>query len=381
MVILTVVLFLLVLSGFVYTLFGLWAVCRFFSPKRHSDRQIPLERFPVSILKPVRGLDPSCADNMLSFCIQDYPHYEVLFGFREGNDPAIPVVTDTIARGLCDGRVVIDSRGSGANQKVLNIESLVAEAQYPLVAISDSDMVVDKDYLRRIVGEFVGGKKTGVVTCLYKISNPEDLGSALESLTIALDFIPSVLVARRLEGVTFGLGASMLVAKDALHQIGGFRPIGEYLADDYQLGFRLWKKGYQNILSRYVIENRVGPMTLRDHFAHQMRWARTYRASRPKGFAGYGITHMFPFALLLACVYPGPWTAGIIAVVLALRCVLAFAVSRYVVRTGGWLRWLFLLPVKDLTGFITWAWSFLGSTVYWRGNRYRIVRDGKMVKA
>ncbi len=380
MSILTVILLLLVASGFVYTLFALFAVVRFFLPSKTDEKQVPTEQFPVSILKPVRGLDPACAENMLTFCLQDYPRYEVLIGFREGNDPAIPVVTETIARGLCDGRVVIDSRGSAANQKVLNIESLVDEAQYPLLAISDSDMVVDKDYLRRIVGEFVGGKKTGVVTSLYKISNPETLGSALESLTIALDFIPSVLVARRLEGITFGLGASMLVSKEALHQIGGFRPIGEYLADDYQLGLRLWKKGYQNILSRYLIENRVGPMGLQDHLVHQMRWARTYRASRPKGFAGYGITHMFPFALLLALVHPSAWTAGIIAAVLALRYVLAFAIFRYVIRSRAWLKWLFLLPVKDLSGFITWMWSFFGSTVYWRGNRYRIVQDGKMVR-
>ena len=113
-----------------------------------------------------------------------------------------------------------------------------------MLALSDSDMVVDKDYLRRIVAEFQSGGKTGIVTSLYKISSPESIGSALESLSIALDFIPSVLVARRLEGVTFGLGASILVSKEALRDIGGFGALTDYLADDYQLGFRLWKKGY-----------------------------------------------------------------------------------------------------------------------------------------
>lgn len=381
MPVLTIVLILLVISGIAYTVFALVCVHRFFSSRHDTTHHHATDYPAVSILKPVRGLDPSCSKNMLSFCAQDYPSYEVLFGFREGDDPAIPVATEIIGMGLCDGRVVVDSQGSGTNQKVLNIESLVGEARHPLLAISDSDMVVDKDYLRRITGEFAGGKKTGMVTSMYKISNPLTIGSALESLTIALDFIPSVLVARRLEGITFGLGASMLVSKDALHQIGGFRPIGEYLADDYQLGYRLWKKGYQNILSGYVIENRVGRMTLRDHVVHQLRWARTYRASRPKGFAGFGITHMLPFALLLAAVEPGPWTAAMIGCVLALRYVVALVVYRLVIRTKSWLKWLLLVPVKDLAGFFIWVWSFVGSTVYWRGSRYRIVQDGKMVRA
>jgi ceramide glucosyltransferase len=305
----------------------------------------------------------------------------VLFGFLDPGDPAISLAAAVASAAPGDARVVVKEGGSGANRKVMSLRTLADEARYPMLALSDSDMVVDKDYLRRIVTEFrAGGGKTGVVTSLYKISSPESVGSALESLSIALDFIPSVLVARRLEGVTFGLGASILVSKEALRDIGGFGALTEYLADDYQLGFRLWKKGYKNIISRHVIENRVGPMSIASHLTHQLRWAKTYRASRPKGFFGYGITHSFAFALLLLCVRPTAGSVVFTGLVLALRYGVALVVYRKVINTRKWLRWLFLIPLKDILGFLVWLWSFAGSSVRWRGAYYRVTRDGKMVE-
>jgi ceramide glucosyltransferase len=331
------------------------------------------------VLKPIKGIDLGCAENLSSFCNQDYPCFEVLFGFRDPDDPAIPLAMAAAAEAPGNTRVLVREGGPGTNQKVLNLQALADESHYPMLAFSDSDMVVDKDYLRRIVAEFRGGDKTGIVTSLYKISNPASVGSALESLSIALDFIPSVLVARRLEGVTFGLGASILVSKEALRDIGGFGALTEYLADDYQLGFRLWKQGYKNIISRHVIENRVGPMSVGSHLSHQLRWARTYRASRPAGFFGYGITHSFAFALLLLCVRPTVGSAVIVACVLALRYILALVLYRKVIHTKKWLRWLLLIPPKDILGFLVWLWSFAGSKVRWRGTRYRITRGGRMV--
>jgi ceramide glucosyltransferase len=305
----------------------------------------------------------------------------VLFGFRDPDDPAIHLALAVAAAAPSDTRVVVKDGGSGTNRKVLNLQALADESHHTMLAFSDSDMAVDKDYLRRIVAEFQGGEKTGIVTSLYKISNPESVGGALESLSIALDFIPSVLVARRLEGVTFGLGASILVSKEALRDIGGFGALTEYLADDYQLGFRLWKKGYKNIISRHVIENRVGPMSVASHLTHQLRWARTYRASRPGGFFGYGITHIFAFALLLLCVKPTAGSAVTAACILALRYALALVLYRKVINTRKWLRWLFLIPLKDILGFLVWLWSFAGSSVRWRGTRYRVIKGGKMVQA
>jgi ceramide glucosyltransferase len=383
MTILSISLFTLIILGSLYGLFSLICVLGFFRDPavNESHPTESTELPPVSILKAIKGLDPLCSENLSSFCHQDYPRYEVLFGFRDRDDPAIRVAQSIAGAASCETGVVIKNGDSGTNQKVLNLQALADSARYPLLALSDSDMEVDGDYLRRIVGEFQGGSKTGIVTSLYKISNPSSVGSALESLTIALDFIPSVLVARRLEGVTFGLGASILISKEALRDIGGFESIADYLADDYQMGYRLWRKGYTNVISRYVIENRVGRMSVADHLSHQLRWARTYRASRPWGFLGYGITHSFPFAVLLFCIRPGPVSALAASLVLALRYALALALYRKEICSRKWLASLALLPLKDLLSFFVWLWSFAGSKVLWRGTRYCIVTGGRLEKA
>jgi ceramide glucosyltransferase len=381
MVILSLLLALLVIAGSAYSLLSLFCVLAFFRKGEGEKRPSLGDDLPgVSILKPIKGIDPSCAENLASFCAQDYPRYEVLFGFRETDDPAIPLVRSMVDAAACDARIIVKREGAGSNEKVLNLAALAAASQYPILALSDSDMVADRDYLGRIVAEFRGGAHTGIVTSLYKISNPSSLGSALESLAIALDFIPSVLVARRLEGITFGLGASILVSKKALTDIGGLETVADYLADDYQLGFRLWRKGYRNILSRHVIENRVGPMTIAAHLVHQLRWARTYRASRPKGFIGYGVTHILPFALLLVCIAPTPASACLLGVVLALRYALALVVQRKVIAAAEWRKWLLLLPLRDIIALFIWLLSFAGSTVTWRGRAYRIIGGGRMVK-
>ncbi|HEY3278005.1 MAG TPA: glycosyltransferase [Syntrophorhabdaceae bacterium] len=369
---------IVLLLGCSYTLFSIACVQEFF---RDQDLPSPKGSLPsISVLKAIKGLDSSCSENLSSFCAQDYPSYEVLFGFKERDDPAVACAEAIAASASCNARVVIDGGGTGVNQKVANLETLACRSRYQMLALSDSDMYVDHGYLRRIVGEYQGSDKTGIVTSLYKISCPLSVGSALESLSIALDFIPSVLVARRLEGVTFGLGASILISKEALREIGGFGDIAGYLADDYQLGYRLWKKGYTNILSRGVIENRVGPMSVVNHLSHQLRWARTYRASRPLGFFGYGITHVFFFSLLFLLVKPGTAPAIVLLFVLTLRYILACLLYRKVIRRKRWLLCLFLLPFKEISAFLVWLWSFAGSRVRWRGTDYRISRDGRLTK-
>src|SRR5208282_7758 len=300
---------LLVLSSGIYSLFALFCVIEFFRPEKLEMNDI--QAAPISILKPLSGKDPELYENIQSFCSQDYPEYEVLLGVTDRNDAALNVAEKV--KGQSSVRIVVNERSLGANRKVSNLNGLVEAARYPLLAVSDSDMRVDGYYLKHIAGEYLSGENTGLVTSFYKISNPESAGAAFESLTIALDLIPSVLVARRLEGVTFGLGASMLFSREALNAIGGFKGIADYLADDYQIGNRLWQKGYKIVLSRYVLEDRAGAMSIAGHLKHQIRWARTYRACRPKGFMGYGITYFFPISCLLF-IQQGPTILSLTAI-------------------------------------------------------------------
>lgn len=372
----SILIVLCLILGGLYHLFSTFCVFEFFRQKQ--DDAMGPSSVPVSIIKPLKGIDPELRENIATFCSQDYPEYEVLLGFSEQTDSAVPMMKE-VAAACADPcvRVVISSIDLGANKKVSNLQGLVESARYPLLAISDSDMRVDRFYLRKIVGEYYRFKNVGLVTCLYKISSPQTVGAALESLTIALDFTPSVLVARRLEGITFGLGASLLLSTKALEDIGGLSAIADYLADDYQIGYRLWKKGYKISLSDVVIENIVGPMSIRDYLMHQLRWAKTYRASRPKGFAGYGITHVFAFSLLLFILQgPTALTISIICTAAALRFSMAAVMYRKVIRSKSWIKWLVLIPLKDILSFGVWTWCFLSRTVSWRGKSYKILKGG-----
>ncbi|HUI45934.1 MAG TPA: bacteriohopanetetrol glucosamine biosynthesis glycosyltransferase HpnI [Nitrospirota bacterium] len=372
------ILILLILCAGGYHLFSLYCAWEFFRKER-SETALP-PHIPVSIIKPLKGIEPEFAENLRTFCEQDYPEYEIVLGFSDSADDAIPRVKEMVdSLTDCNVRTVIGTDRPRVNPKVSNLEGLAESARHPMLAISDSDMRVDRSYLGRCMEEYFSDRNVGLVTSLYKISKPESIGAALESLTIALDFIPSVLVARRLEGVTFGLGASLVLSKKALEEIGGFAAVGDYLADDYQLGNRLWKRGYSIVLSRYVIENVAGPMSIADFWRHQLRWARTYRASRPKGFAGYGITHMVPFSLLLLITEgPTALSLSVLGSAVMVRYGLAYVLQRKVIHSRQWLKWLVLVPIKDILGFGIWAWSFTSRKVRWRGNEYRIIKDGKL---
>ena len=373
------ILLILTLLGGLYCLFSLWCVAGFFRLPKYSPKDSLYP--PVSILKPTRGVDPEWLDNITSFVTQEYPEYEILLGFNDPCDEEVHLASDIAKVSGSRVRVVVHSTHLGANPKVSNLCGLLREARYPLLLISDSDIRVNRTYLKEIVGEYLATENVGIVTSLSKIPSALSMGAALESLTNTADFIPSVLVARRLEGVTFGLGPSMMLSKERLQEIGGLPAFADYLAEDYQIGNRLWEKGYRNILSTHLIENVIGRMSILKHLVHQMRLARTYRACRPRGFFGYGITHMFAFALLFPILHgPTPFSLSVLAAAFMLRCCLVLVVSRKAGHPARWLRWLWLLPVKDLLSFGIWLLCFLGSHVTWRGFHYKLLKDGLMKK-
>ncbi|MDA8171924.1 MAG: bacteriohopanetetrol glucosamine biosynthesis glycosyltransferase HpnI [Nitrospiraceae bacterium] len=380
--ILTGLFLLLIAAGGVYSVLAIISVLmsgREGQAEGQGDAKTALPG--VSILKPLMGADEGLKENLASFCRQEYPDYEVLLGLRETGDAAYPVAEEIRRMFPRLVRIVISGEDLGANRKVSNLYGLQENARYDLLAVSDSDMRVGSDYLKTVVSEYQGRADAGLVTSLYRISAPVTAGAALESLTIALDFIPAVLVARRVEGgISFGLGASMLFSRAKFEETGGFRAIADYLADDYQLGNRLWRKGHAIVLSGYVMEDMAGRMGVREHLLHQLRWARTYRASRPKGYLGYGLTHLFAWSLFFFVLLPGSLSLFALALALLLRALTGIAVNRkFIVRGGqGWLKWLFLLPAKDLIGFGIWALSFAGGKVAWRGDVYRVTRTGEL---
>ncbi len=376
------VLFVLAAGGGFYTLFSLFCVIRAgtnHKPALSSPSSLGQGLPPVSILKPLRGADYGLKENLASFCRQDYPGYEVLLGLRSEEDGAYGIAREIERMFPEKVRVVAGYEDLGANGKVSNLYRLSQSARHDLLAISDSDMKVDGGYLKTIVSEYIENENTGLVTSLYRISKPVSAGAAFESLSIALDFIPSVFVARVVErGINFGLGASMLFSRERFQETGGFRAIADYLADDYQVGHRLSAKGYKVVLSRYVMEDMEGPMRFWDYIRHQLRWARTYRVSRPKGYVGYGITHFFAYCLFLSFFWPGALAFSALALAFFLRVLGGIAVNRRFIGRAGWSLWLFLLPVKDLLSFAIWLFSFAGRKVGWRGDVYLVTGTGEL---
>jgi ceramide glucosyltransferase len=376
------ILLIFVAAGCVYSLMATISVALFFRKRKDLAGPQISSAVPVSILKPLKGHDAELGHNILSFCEQDYKESEVLLGI---NRPGVNEIAEiqAMSESLYENnvRVITSYTEIGVNRKVSNMHALFEASKNQLIVLSDSDMRVDRTYLNTIVAEYQSEENVGMVTCLYKITKPKSAGAAFESLSIALDFLPSVLVARWLEGISFGLGASMLLSRKGLEEIGGFKEVADYIADDYQIGNRLSKLGYRILISRYVVEDVAGPMTFAEYFGHQLRWARTIKVSRPAGFAGSGITHILPFAFMLSVLWGfSGISLALLAAVFMLRLATAVVVYKSVIKSPGWLKWILLLPFKDILSFIIWIVGLFGSKVQWRGEKFRIYRSGKITK-
>jgi ceramide glucosyltransferase len=368
---------LLLTAAWFYQFLALISLGWFF---RDSPPAPPVPSGPgITVFKPLKGLEPFSRECLESFLTQDYHPYQVLFGVRDPEDPVVALLGELRrAHPAGDLEMVICPEALGLNPKISTLRQLLPRARYDLLVIADGDVKVGPDYLAQVAAVF-REPGVGLVSCPYRAGGSRTLGGTLEALTIAADFIPSVAVARYVEGIRFALGAAMALTRQALSAIGGLAPLADFLADDYQLGFRIAQAGFQVKILPYVVSTNNPEMSFSAYLAHQLRWARTYRVCRPKGYLAYGITHALVCSLvLLPAAGLAPWAWGLVAATLALRGALAgFAERRCL---GGELPlWAFaLLPLKDLLAFGLWLASFLGSRVSWGGRAYRVTSEGKL---
>ncbi|HEY6838381.1 MAG TPA: glycosyltransferase, partial [Geobacteraceae bacterium] len=253
-------------------------------------------------------------------------------------------------------------------------------AKHDIIIVCDSDISVGPRYLREVCAPFAD-PAVGLVTSLYRSPGVRGAATAVEAMGFTAEMVPNVMVALKLEGLSFALGASMAVRREALAKIGGFASLVEYLADDYQLGNKVFRAGYRLELSDYFVESVMHRENLTTVLSRQLRWARTMRVSRPGGYLASGITQPFPM-LVLALILSGFSTTGLAAALLlyAVRFIAALAFSSSYLRDGIFPRWLWLLPLRDCLAFSTWALSFLGNRVRWRGHLYQLVADGRMAE-
>jgi ceramide glucosyltransferase len=331
---------------------------------------------PVTILKPLCGLDPGLQENLRSFCRQDYPSYEVIFGVRDPQDPAIPIVRQVMAEfPAVAARLVVNTRSCGPNFKVGNLASMCRVARHGVLVLADSDMRVTPDYLRTVVAPFKD-PRVGATTCVYRGSPLRGIWSQLGAMGINEWFVPSVRVATTFGKLRYCFGATIAVRRPALDAFGGFQALAQELADDYLLGRRVSEQGLDIRLVPYVVENVLYEPDLRGLVLHELRWARTIRASEPLGYAFSFLTYPLPVACLAAVVLPS--ALGLSAVAAALTCrLLLHAAARIALgASGAFGPWL--VPVREVLGFGIWCASFFGKNVRWRSDEFVLDPAGRI---
>ena len=378
---------ILAVAGMGYFLAAIVAA-RAFIASRHRV----LEPFSpgVSILKSLKGIDPGMLDAFRSHCHQNYlGEYELLFGVSSFDDPAVATVRQLQSEfPLQSIRLIECPARLGTNGKVSTLAQLAVQARHEHLLVNDSDITVSPHYLTRVMANFAPPrtkpdhplpKPVGLVTALYRGKPHNTLGSRLEALGIATDFMPSVLVARMLEGgLRYGLGSTLAVKREALEKIGGFEALVDHLADDCELGERVFKAGYRVALAAEVVETSVPAYDWRGFCDHQLRWLRTVRDARPGGYAGLLFTQGFTLALLNVIASGlSPVSLWLLALSFFLRLSLAMTVGAEVLGDHQVLPNLWLLPLRDIVAAGLWIGGFASNTIVWRGERFE-VRQGRL---
>jgi ceramide glucosyltransferase len=343
----------------------------------HGRQQQPDFAPPVSILKPVKGVDAGAYENFASFCRQDYPEFELIFSVADADDDVIPLI-----RQLRDDFPAVRIRlvmatARGTNRKASMLHVLAREAAHDILVVNDSDMRVSPDYLRRVVAP-LGDPKTGIVTCPYRGEDPVTLTARLEALHMGVTFLPSAIIAWQLMDLKFALGATMVLRRADLNRMGGFAAVADHLADDYEIGSRIGALGLNVCLSTYVVSSMLGATSFRDQWDREIRWSRCNRVSQPAGYAGMVITYSTPMAVaFLALDHFAPLGWLMVAGSMLVRWLVARLIAGQTGDTAA-RRFLVLLPVRDMLSFVVWIAGGFGRQVVWRGETFEVLNDGRL---
>jgi ceramide glucosyltransferase len=361
------VLIILVTGATVFSLIAIVAAERYRRARPAAAVVLP----PISVLKPLHGLDDGLRENLRTFFDQDYPEFEILLAVEDESDPAAEVARQLIEEhpGIA-ARLVIAGASPFPNAKVHSLRRMLGEAWHEAVVMADSDVRVTRDFLRVVAVE-LSGSNVALVTCPYRAVAGDSFWSRLEAIGLNTEFIAGVLTARLLGGMDFALGPTIATRKTHLEEIGGLAGLQPYLAEDFVMGNRLAEQGHEVVLSSYVIEHRIGAQALRPNLSHRLRWNRSTRRSRPLGYVGQIFTHPFPLALALLAWAPEWWPLGVAAI--GTRYMAAWRTS-HAVRAKLSYAWL---PIQDMFSVAMWIAGFFGNEIIWRTRRFTIDRLGR----
>jgi len=369
------------LTSTIFLLLVMASVFRFRSQSRRSRSrntgaaQLP----PVSVLKPIHGMEAQLRQNIESFFRQDYPTYEILFAADEADDPALELVREISASyPQIPCRVMVTGKPPWPNPPAYCFYRMAEVAEHGILVTSDSDVEVAPNYLREVVAPMLS-PEVGMVTCVYRGKNAAGFWAGLTAIGMSVEMTAGVLVANLLEGIKFGLGPTIAVKREALNKIGGYQVTGDYFANDFVIGNMIDKAGYRVVLSGHVIDHVVSQKNFRKMWENQLRWAKSTRYSRPKGHFGSGLIFAIPYGLVglaagLALGMPGlGW--GLLAAAVLNRVLESWIVGWGVVRDRVALLQFWLYLLRDLLGFIVWAASYTSAKTAWRDSRYELRGD------
>lgn len=372
MIALQVVLLLLISTSVIFYAFCALCTSQFFAATR-QETNTGIQK--VSVLIPVCGVDEGARENWASFCQQDYEHYEVLFGVMNPRDPAVPILEEMVARfpNRAQLHFCLDVRG--VNHQISNLMHLLEVAQHEVIIFADSDIRVSPHYLHSVTAP-LADLSIGVVTCGYVDRAPKSLGAALASLGRCIDFIPSVLVAHRLEGgLRFALGPTIATRKSVLADFGGLQSVVNRIGSDYHIGKMAAAASYRVELSEYVLENDCGRETVQHVFQRELRWARTIRWNRGLQYYGLGCSYGTVYCIPLLLLSGQSWVVSICLTSLVVRAVQAL-VAIHRLGCPNLLQWLWALPIRDLMSFAIWVAGTFGQSIHWRGRQLQVGTNG-----
>jgi ceramide glucosyltransferase len=369
-----------VIGGSVFSILSIWSMARFFKRSKSLTEKSIEFKPPVTVLKPVRGLEKNLKSQLSTICTQDYPEYQVIYSVQDLEDPALPIlkeIQEEIGSQLVS--VVISQVEAGANGKVNNLLGAMEKARHDIIIISDSDTYLRPNYIENIVAP-LSNPQVGCVCTLFKAVQAQRWFEKVELLSINTDFIPSVIFAAVTGASHACLGPSVAISRATLQELGGLESLADYLVEDYELGRRVWTSGKEIAILPYVIDVAVDLENWHDWWNHQVYWDQNTYLARPGPFIATILIRAVPFALLFATVrLADPLGLAVLATALALRLLTAAITSKQLHDTEG-LRSIHLLPLRDTLGLVFWLLSFTKRTVVWRGIEFRLTKNGKMIR-
>ena len=368
-----------VAGGTIFGLLCVWTILRFRKRQAVAEAREPEVWPSVSILKPVHGLEKNLHENLRTACLLDYPDYEVIFSVQRLDDPALPLLREIEREfGTSRAKIVVEEKNVGWNGKINNLAGALPHARHDVYVISDSDVRLPAGYLKAIVAP-LKDQRVGFVCTPFRVAEADRWFEKLELLSLNADFMPSVIFAYETSASLFCLGASIALRRKTLDEIGGIEGLSDYLVEDYEMGRRIVERGYSSVLVLPVIETMVDLKTRSQWWKHQVYWDQNTRAARPLAYACTLLIRAIPCALIFALLNPvGLIGWSVLAGAIAMRMATAGLIMGVGLEDREGLRALWLLPVRDVAGMVSWLLSFLWRKTTWRETEFVLTADGRL---